>query len=73
MATMTQVKIEVESGASRFLVSVRAPTVPRALRLVGTINPGASVRVVPSDPEARVVWRTEREQAPAAGTSGSAA
>ena len=73
MATMARVQIEVESGASRFRVSVRAATIGRALHLVGTRNPGASVRAVLAKPETPHVQGAERQETLGAETTGSAA
>lgn len=75
MARMVQVQIEVENGASRFCVSVRAATVGRALRLAGASYPDASVRVAfPTKPGPSLVSRIEGEgETAGVETAGSAA
>jgi len=42
---MARISVEVRSGAARFAVAVKAPTIQRALDIVATRFPGCVVRV----------------------------
>ena len=49
---MVRVSIEVDTGAARFGLAVRAESIGRALSLAETLFPGADVRLVSSiEPE----------------------
>ena len=49
---MVKVSVEVRSGAARFRVGVRAPSIREALSLVGASYPRREVRVAfPIEPE----------------------
>jgi hypothetical protein len=50
---MIQVTVEIRAGALTYRVRVTAPSIERALEIVGEGNPGRRVRLLfPIDPEA---------------------
>ena len=69
---MIQVQVEVESGAGRFLVSVRAESIGRALSLASAGESGATARVVfPIEPEPFFVGKApDGEHAVVCGSVG---
>ena len=49
---MVRISIEVDNGAARFCLTVRAETIGRAVGIAEALHPGADVRVVfPIEPE----------------------